>query len=252
MPFFISDGLRIAYREAGEPTAQPILLIHGFASSSEVNWVFPGWVERLAAEGRRVIAIDNRGHGASDKPHDVALYDSRDCMAEDARRLLDHLDIERADVMGYSMGARITAFLAINHGDRVRSAIFGGLGYAMVTGLEGAEAIAQALEAPSPLGLSGQPRAFRAFADQTKSDRLALAACMRGSRRKVPEADVGRIGMAALVAVGTKDDVAGSGPDLVKLLPHGEYLAIPDRDHMRAVGDRVYLDGVVRFLDRRP
>jgi pimeloyl-ACP methyl ester carboxylesterase len=248
MQFFMSDGLKLAYRTAGDPTGDPILLIHGFASSSSVNWVFPGWVERLAAQGRRVIAIDNRGHGASDKPRDPALYDSRDCMAQDACRLLDHLEIERADIMGYSMGARITAFVAIDNGERVRSAIFGGLGYSMVTGMKGAEEIAAALEADSVAGLSGQPRTFRAFADQTKSDRLALAACMRGSRRKVPEEEVSDISMPALVAVGTKDDVAGSAEDLVRLLPQGQLLAIPDRDHMRAVGDKVFFEGVDRFL----
>jgi pimeloyl-ACP methyl ester carboxylesterase len=249
---FHSDDVTIAYREAGEPTAQPILLIHGFGSSSEVNWLYTGWIDRLVKEGRRVIAIDNRGHGGSQLLHDSALYDSRDYMAEDARRLLDHLDIERADVMGYSMGARISAFLAISHGDRVRSVIFGGLGLAMVTGMLNAEEIAQGLEAPSAQGLTGSARTFRAFAEQTRSDRIALAACMRGSRRAVPEADFRRITMPVLIAIGTKDDLSGSGEALVALLPRAELLEIPDRDHMRAVGDKVYMEGVVRFLERRP
>lgn len=249
---FSSDGVTIAYREAGEPGAQPILLIHGFGSSSEVNWLYTGWMDRLVKEGRRVVAIDNRGHGGSQVFHDPALYDARDCMAEDARRLLDHLDIERTDLMGYSMGARISAFLTIAHGDRIRSVVFGGLGYGMVVGMENAEEIARGLEAETAVGLTGSPRTFRAFAEQTKSDRIALAACMRGSRRKVPEEEVGRIAVPALVAIGTKDDLSGSPERLVALLSQGAYLAIPDRDHMRAVGDRVYMDGVVRFLEQRP
>jgi pimeloyl-ACP methyl ester carboxylesterase len=249
---FESDGVTIAFREAGEPTAQPILLIHGFASSSEINWLYTGWMDRLVKEGRRVIAIDNRGHGGSQLLHDPALYDSRDYMSEDALRLLDHLDIGYADVMGYSMGARISAFLAINHGDRVRSVTFGGLGLAMVTGMINAEEIAQGLEAPTAQGLTGSPRTFRAFAEQTRADRTALAACMRGSRRPVPEEDFKRITMPVLIAIGTKDDLSGSGEGLAALLPRAEMLEIPDRDHMRAVGDHVYMAGVVRFLERRP
>ncbi len=75
---------------------------------------------------------------------------------------------------------------------------------------------------------------------------------MRGSRRKVPEEEVAKIAAPALVAIGTKDDLSGSPEQLVALLPRGEYLAIPERDHMRAVGDKVYMEGVVRFLERRP
>lgn len=249
---FLSDGITIAYREAGEPSAQPILLIHGFGSSSEVNWLYTGWMDRLVKEGRRVIAIDNRGHGGSQMLYDPALYDASDCMAEDARRLLDHLDIATADVMGYSMGARISAFLSVNHGARVRSVVFGGLGLGMITGMVNAEEIARGLEAPSGAGLTGSPRTFRAFAEQTRADRNALAACMRGSRRVVPKDQVARITMPALIAIGTKDDLSGSGADLARLLPRAELLEIPDRDHMRAVGDRVYMEGVVRFLERRP
>ena len=110
------------------------MLVHGFASTKEVNWVQPGWVTTLMRDGRRVIALDNRGHGASSKLYDPAAYHSA-TMAEDVCALLDHLKIERADVMGYSMGARITAYLAVKHPERVRSAILGGLGIKLVEGV---------------------------------------------------------------------------------------------------------------------
>jgi pimeloyl-ACP methyl ester carboxylesterase len=109
---FDSDGVRLAFIDEGE--GDPVLLIHGFASSVRTNWIEPGWVSLLTKSGYRVIAIDNRGHGESEKLHDRALY-SAPLMAEDARRLLDHVGVSRADVMGYSMGARITAFLALAH-----------------------------------------------------------------------------------------------------------------------------------------
>ncbi|WP_457813238.1 alpha/beta fold hydrolase [Sinorhizobium meliloti] len=130
---FAHDGLEIAYFDEGDPSGDPILLIHGFASSANVNWVFPGWLKTLGDAGYRVIALDNRGHGQSSKPHDPSLYHPPQ-MAGDAAALLVHLGIGEAHVMGYSMGARISAFLALQHPDRVRSLVFGGLGIGMITG----------------------------------------------------------------------------------------------------------------------
>jgi len=247
MPQFELDGVRISYLDEGE--GDPVLLIHGFASNKEVNWVNPGWVELLAGDGRRVIALDNRGHGDSQKFYDPAAYGAP-TMAEDARRLLDHLEIERADVMGYSMGARISAFLTLNHPGRVRRAVFSGLGYGMISGVGDPEPIAEALEADSLKDVADRTgRAFRAFAEQTGSDRLALAACMRSSRQKISEEDVSRIERPVLVAVGTKDDIAGSPQKLADLIPHAEVLEIPGRDHMVAVGDKVHKQGVLAFLN---
>ena len=129
MQFFDSDGVRIAYIDVApsQGPGDPVLLIHGFASTHAVNWVNTLWVKTLTGAGHRVIAFDNRGHGQSGKLYDPAAYHSS-VMAEDARRLLDHLGVGRADVMGYSMGARITAHLALQHPDRVRSALIGGIG----------------------------------------------------------------------------------------------------------------------------
>src|ERR1041385_8685523 len=113
MPTFRNGAVEIAYLDEGE--GDPIVLVHGFASTKEVNWVMPGWTTTLRRDGRRVIALDNRGHGQSTKLYDPAAYHSTR-MAGDVRALLDYLGIGRADVMGYSMGARICAFLALEHG----------------------------------------------------------------------------------------------------------------------------------------
>jgi len=249
MASFTNGAVEIAYRDEGE--GEPIVLVHGFASTKETNWVAPGWIMTLRGAGRRVIALDNRGHGASSKLYDPAAYHSA-TMAEDVRALLDHLTIDRADVMGYSMGARITAFLAVNHPARVRSAIFGGLGIRLVDGVGLPESIAEALEAPSLRDVQDQTgHMFRSFAEQTRSDLRALAACIRGSRQTMSRADAAGIRTPVLVAVGTKDQVAGNGHELAALIPGAQVLDIPGRDHMLAVGDKVYKAGVIDFLNQR-
>jgi pimeloyl-ACP methyl ester carboxylesterase len=250
MNTFDSDGVRIAFLDEGE--GDPVLLIHGFASNIQVNWVNTSWVNTLKRAGFRVIAMDNRGHGESEKLYDQAAYGAA-IMAEDARRLLDHLGIARADVMGYSMGARIAAFLTLAHPDRVRSVVFAGLGINMVHGVGAPGPIAAALEAPSAEDVKNDAaRSFRVFAEQTGSDRRALAACIRSSRDKITPEALGKITRPVLVAVGTDDVIAGSGPALAALIPGAEALDITGRDHMKAVGDRIYKQGVLDFLERRP
>lgn len=249
MARFDSDGVEIAYEIAGE--GDPILLIHGFASNAKVNWADTGWIKTLTGDGRQVITVDNRGHGDSEKLYDPADYGAP-VMADDMDRLLDHLGHEKADVMGYSMGARIAALLTINHPERVRSAVFAGLAANMIKGVGGAEPIAKAMEASSSDDVTESgPRAFRLFAEATGSDLRALAACMRSSRQKITEDDLGTIKAPVLVAVGTEDDIAGAPEPLVDAIPGARALPIPGRDHMRAVGDKAYKDGVLKFLSKR-
>jgi pimeloyl-ACP methyl ester carboxylesterase len=250
MPSFHNGAVEIAYLDEGE--GEPIVLVHGFASSKNVNWVYPNWVSDLKKDGRRVIALDNRGHGDSEKLYGSADYEIA-IMASDVIALLDHLAIERADVMGYSLGSRMTAILACEAPQRLRSAIFGGIGIGLIEGGGPGENVATALEAPAledvtdPVG-----RTFRAFADQTRSDRHALAACLRGSRRLMTAEEAAGIGVPVLIAVGTNDEIAGSATALGNIIRGAEVLDIPNRDHMRAVGDKVYKTGVADFLSRRP
>jgi pimeloyl-ACP methyl ester carboxylesterase len=249
MPSFHNGDVEIAYLDEGE--GEPIVLVHGFASSKNVNWVYPTWVSELRKAGRRVIALDNRGHGDSGKLYDAAQYEIA-IMAGDVVALLDHLGIARADVMGYSLGSRMTAVMALSQPQRLRSAILGGIGIGMIEGGGPGENVALALEAPSledvtdPVG-----RTFRAFADQTRSDRRALAACLRGSRRLMTREEAASINVPVLIAVGTSDEIAGSAQALGKVIPGAAVLDIPNRDHMRAVGDKVYKAGVIDFLSRR-
>jgi pimeloyl-ACP methyl ester carboxylesterase len=255
MPSFVAQGLKIAYIDvpAGRPErGEPIILLHGFASNHAVNWVNTQWVKTLSEAGRRVVALDNRGHGASDKPHEAAAYAS-DLMAGDALHLCDHLALPRFDVMGYSMGARIAAYLRLAGGERVRSLILGGLGDHLFSGVGLPIGIAEAMEAPALESLTDRrQRMFRAFAEQTGNDLAALAACIRGSRQVLSLAQLQAITCPVLVAVGSKDDIAGDAKALAALLPAGEAVDIPDRDHNLAVGDKVYKAAALSFLVRRP
>jgi pimeloyl-ACP methyl ester carboxylesterase len=249
MPSFHNGDVEIAYLDEGE--GEPILLVHGFASTKNVNWVYPTWVSELKKNGRRVIALDNRGHGDSGKLYDPAAYHIG-AMAGDVSALMDHLGIERADIMGYSLGSRMTAWLSLQQPQRLRSAILGGIGLGLIEGGGPGENVAAALEAASledvtdPVG-----RTFRAFADQTRSDRRALAACLRGSRTLMTKAEAAAIAVPVLIAVGTMDEIAGSAQALGNIIPDAQVLDIPNRDHMRAVGDKVYKAGVLAFLSQR-
>jgi pimeloyl-ACP methyl ester carboxylesterase len=250
--FFDSDGVSIAYLDEGPRDGAPIILIHGFASSVADNWVNPGWVLVLSEAGYRVIALDNRGHGESAKLYTQDAY-ATPVMAEDVRRLMDHLEIKRADIMGYSMGARMAAFLGINHQRRVRSIVFGGLGINMLRGLAGTGPIAHALEAESIAAVTNPTaRTFRAFAEQTGSDLKALAQCIRAIRVPITAEMLQHLTCPVLVAVGSEDVIGGSATELAALIPGAEALDIPRRDHMRAVGDKVYKFGVLEFLAKRP
>jgi len=250
MPTFKNGPVEVAYLDEGE--GDPIVLVHGFASNKEVNWVMPAWTTVLRRDGRRVIALDNRGHGQSTKLYDPAAYHTG-IMAGDVAALIEHLKLPRADLMGYSLGSRICAVLAAHRPELARSVIFGGAGIRLIDNAGLRDEIADSLEAPSlddvtdPMG-----RRFRAFAEQTRSDLKALAACLRGSRQPVRLEDIKAIHAPALVAVGTKDDITGSPHELAALMPNARAIDIPDLDHMLAVGDKVFKNAALEFLRQRP
>ncbi|MBI1384215.1 MAG: alpha/beta fold hydrolase [Rhizobiales bacterium] len=252
---FSSAGVEIAYLDApadrdAAPERLPVLLIHGFASNYRVNWVDTSWVRHLRQAGHRVIAFDVRGHGRSDKLYDETLYGAP-IFADDAFRLLEHLGIERAHVQGFSMGARIAAFLALEHPERVASVVFSGLGANMVLGLPGARAIAHAFLAEDPAEVTHPTaRSFRDFAVSTGSDLRALAACILSARARITAEMVGALRVPTLVAVGTDDPIGGPAKGLADLIPGAEHFDIVGRDHMKSVGDRTHKQAVTAFFAR--
>jgi pimeloyl-ACP methyl ester carboxylesterase len=246
MQKFNSAGVKIAYSDEG--TGQPVVLIHGFASNARVNWQATGWIKTLLQAGYRVVTMDNRGHGESEKLYDSEKY-SASIMADDAGRLLDHLGIAQAAVMGYSMGARISAFLTLQRPELVSRVVFAGLAERMVLGVGGSEEIYAGLKAPAWRDVTDpQGRAFRLFAETTKSDLNALAACIRSSRVKIKEEALASIKCPVLVIAGELDDISGPVQPLVDMMPNARGVVLPERNHMNAVGDSGYKKAVLAFL----
>jgi pimeloyl-ACP methyl ester carboxylesterase len=242
---FDSDGVRLHYEINGPDEGAPIVVVHGFASDYRLNWVGTRWQETLTGAGFRVIGLDCRGHGHSDKPHDVEAY-GVEVMAADVVRLLDHVDVEVADYLGYSMGARIGLEMVIDNPARVRRAVLGGVGTAGAIG--SSDAIADAL-------LRGEPtddpvaQTFYKFASaRPTNDLRALAACIRGLRPNADPARLATIYTRILVVVGDRDDIARGAPELVELIPTARLVTIAGRDHLGAVSARDFKTAAIDFL----
>ncbi|MBV9992000.1 MAG: alpha/beta fold hydrolase [Alphaproteobacteria bacterium] len=246
-----NDGVRLAWEEAGADTGigEPIVLVHGFASDRVQNWRAPGWYQTLTEAGRRVVALDCRGHGESDKPHDPESYGDR--MVDDVVAVMDAAGIDGAvDVMGYSMGGMIAMGLAMRHPGRLRRMVVAGVGDSYFHDAPRRRiAIADALTVDDPRTLADPvQRQFRLFAGQKGKDLAALAACMRKSRTIYSAGELARWPGDVLVVCGETDNLTGDPQGLAQAFPSGRAVVVPKRDHMTAVGDKVYKQAVLEFL----
>ncbi len=241
-----NDGVRIAWETAGQ--GAPVVLVHGFPSDRVPDWRAPGWYPTLTGAGRRVIALDCRGHGESGKPHDPGSYGDR--MVDDIVAVMAAAGIGSADVMGYSMGGMLAMGLMMRHPDRVRRAVIAGVGETYFRDAPKRRlAIADALEAPGLDGLTDPiQRQFRLFAAQPGKDLAALAACMRRDRTIYPPEQLGQWAAPVLVVCGEADNLTGAPEGLACAFAQGRAVVVPRRDHMTAVGDKVYKQAVVDFL----
>jgi pimeloyl-ACP methyl ester carboxylesterase len=243
---FDSAGLRLHYEVHGPDNGTPIVLVHGFASDYQLNWVGTRWQETLTGAGFKVIGLDCRGHGHSDKPHDPAAYRT-EIMAADVVRLLDHEGVPQAAYLGYSMGARIGLQVAIDHPDRVTRAVLGGIGTAGA--IERSDAIARAFLAGEPTDDPVAQTFFKFASARPTNDLRALAACIQGLQPHADPARLARIRTPILIVVGDNDQIARGAPDLVELVPTARLVTIAGRDHMSAVVAREFKQAAVAFLE---
>jgi pimeloyl-ACP methyl ester carboxylesterase len=245
------DGVGIIYDVWGGPsTAPPVVLQHGFIADANLNWVLPGVVDALTGAGRRVVALDARGHGRSDKPHDPDRY-GEERMARDLMGVVDALDITEYDLVGYSMGAIISVIVG-SLDRRVRRLIIGGVGETVVT-LGGVdrralpiEELVAALETDDANTITHpQAAAFRGFADMSGGDRLALAAQARRVHRGPIALD--RITAPTMLLVGVDDALAVHPEVLVAAIPDAVLRTVAG-DHLGAPMSPEFAPAVVEFL----
>lgn len=247
--FKTSDGLELAWHEWGEAgDLPPVVLHHGFAASAKLNWAAPGVAAALTA-GRKVIAIDARGHGESDKPHDSAFY-GEDRMARDVSELADHLGAAQFDLVGYSMGA-IVSLICATREPRIRRLVIGGVGEGILaqggvdTRVVDNRDIVAALLADDPATIPPAARGFRQLADATGADRRALAAqaaVVHASR--IPLED---ITARALVIAGDNDPLAAQPERLAAAIKGAQFRLVPG-DHRSAVAAPAFVQAIAEFL----
>lgn len=246
---FDSDGASIAYDDLGPREAAPVVLVHGFASNRNEMWRRFGWYGAFERKRRRLIALDCRGHGESAKPHAPEAY-VRDKMVGDVFALMDHLGVGRADVTGYSMGARIALACALARPERVDHLIAGGVGARMFEPPPAGHPMATAMEAADP-GAIAEPmlKSFRAFADEQGEDRLALAACARGLDFALTAKTLSSIRNPSLIVAGARDALAGNPQILADAIPGARAVTLPGCDHFSAIPHALFKAAVFDFLD---
>jgi pimeloyl-ACP methyl ester carboxylesterase len=251
------DGLKIAYQEWGKENEEAtgglpaVVLHHGFVANADANWVATGVVDALTTAGRKVIAPDARGHGRSEKPHDPARYGEQR-MARDLTVLIDTIEAEQIDLVGYSMGA-IVSLLFASSDERVRRLVIGGVGSGVIEcgGVDrravSNDAIIEALSAEdaSKLEVPPQALAFRQLADALGSDREALAAQAASVYRG--EIALGQISAPTLLIAGDSDPLAIRPQVLVDAIPEAR-LELLSGNHIEVLGDRRFKQSIVDFL----
>jgi len=245
VPDFLAAGIRLHFELAGPDHGRPIVLVHGFASDYELNWVGTRWQETLTEAGWRVIGLDCRGHGRSAKPHDPAAY-ARPTMAEDVVRVLDHLGIERADYLGYSMGARIGLELVLARPERLRRAVLGGLGAWSVDNRS--ELIARRLRGDETV-TDATAVQFQTFAAARPTNDLeALACCILGPQPPLDPRRLATVQVPVLIVVGELDPIARGAAEISRQIPGARYVTIPGRNHLNVVPARPFKEAALAFL----
>ena len=242
-----ADNVRLATYDFGDEDAPTVLAVHGFASGALLNWHAAGWVRDLTRAGYRVIAIDQRGHGASDKPHDPASY-TMDILASDVLTVLDTYMLSEVDLVGYSLGARVAWHAARELPDRITRAVLGGIpGGDPLTRFNIREARAF-IEHGRPVD-DRLTAAYLTMAGGIAGNDLSALVSLVEGMRDGPQPDAANApAQPLLFATGSEDPILQASRALSEATPHGEFFEIPGRNHFNAPTSRPFRDRALKFL----
>ena len=249
-PSFVmsEEGYRVATYTWGEMDADPVLCVHGFASSCRDNWVATGWVRDLTRAGYRVIGVDQRGHGASDKPRDPAAY-SMNAFVSDLVAVLDTYLIDAVRYVGYSLGARVGWQLAVDRPEHVSRSVLGGI----PDGRPLARLQIDQARAYAEQGMPVEDRVTQNYVTLAEripgNDLRALIALAEGMRFGDTDPDPHKPPLQpVLFATGSEDAILPRSRALAESAPHGRFEEIPGRHHFNTPGSRAFREAALPFL----
>lgn len=219
--------------------SNPVVLLHGFATSSARTWGENGWLDLLADVGRTPVPIDLLGHGVADKPHDPAAYDAMEEL------VLGQIPDGQVDGIGFSLGARVLLTIASEHPDRFGRLVLTGVGANLLRN-DGSDVIVQAIEGNGDL-TNPVVQYFAGLARHPEVDRAALAACLRSPRPVLTPERLAKVDLPVRIVLGDKD-FAGPGEPLVEALPQAELVTLRNVDHFATPKDFGAIDATLDFL----
>lgn len=244
---YSTDGLKLATYEFGDPAAPTVLAMHGFASSALANWHLTGWTRDLTRAGFRVIAIDQRGHGASDKPHSADAY-SMEALADDVRQVLDAYLLDDVLYAGYSLGARVGWQAAHDFPERISRAVLGGIPdgdplkrFQVADAREHVERGTEVTDRLTGVYL----KMAKAVPGNDLSALIAVVEGLRGGTQPGPD---NAPTQPILFATGSEDGIIDASQALAAVTPNGSFFEIPGRNHFNAPTSRQFREAAIAFF----
>ena len=241
------DGLQLATYDFGEPDAPVVVEVHGFASGALLNWHHSGWTRDLVRAGYRVVALDQRGHGRSAKPHDPGAY-SMELLVADVTAVVDTYLLDDVAFLGYSLGARVGWHTAERLPGRISRAVLGGIPDADPMRRVRVDQAKAYIADGTPVEDRVTNGYLTMAANVEGNDLAALVAMVEGMRNSVEPTPANAPSQPLLMAAGSEDGIRDSAVRLAAAAPHASFFEIPRRNHFNAPTSRDFREAAIAFL----